>query len=383
MRTQTRIGGIASLSVALAATTLIAAPGSFANVHTSTGRHNTDRSTAMKARRRAKGSRRALRADLLNGRLSMAKLVAAANAEGTLNWTTSLAGPVVDDLVAGFEAKYPKITVNVDRGDEGTIIPQEIQSMKAGVPLGDVFEVTSEGALILKDAHALAPFRTAATKHIPSRFRITKGSDTLAVSDRVSYISFGYNKKAIPASAVPKNVEGLANPALKGKLAMESDTTSEDWIGAVLHQLGNSRGKAFLKKLGANNVAQTSDSGAALMALVASGQYGGSPSVFHNHEQQQAAAGAPVGWKPIEPVVANEGQLGIFSNVKHPAAAMLFIDWELGPGGVKILKKEHYTPPEDKQPFKSWIPTSAYSNAQRFSTAEQGWAKLQQQDFGS
>ena len=70
------------------------------------------------------------------------QLEAAAKKEGTLNWVTSFAGPVVDDIVKGFEAKYPYIKVTVNRGDEGVIIPQAVQAIGANKSAGDVFEVT-------------------------------------------------------------------------------------------------------------------------------------------------------------------------------------------------------------------------------------------------
>lgn len=311
------------------------------------------------------------------------KLVAAAKKESTLNWVTSFAGPVVDKIIKSFEAKYPYLHVKVDRGDEGAIIPQAIQEITAKKPAGDVFEVTASGALELKDAGALVPYASPNARRISSQYKVLdSGGHDLLLTDRISYISFGYNTTKIPASAVPKTLDDLLDPRLKGKLAIETDTTSEEWIGAVLHKKGESAGKAFLAKLAKQHVSQTSLSGSAMMGLVATGQYGASPSVFHNHEEQNKAKGSPVAWKPLDPVVANVGQLGILANTPHPAAAMLFIDFLTSAEGQKVLKSQLYTPPEVKQPFDSWAPSRGAKDADSYNAELKKWAALQKQYFG-
>jgi ABC-type Fe3+ transport system substrate-binding protein len=311
------------------------------------------------------------------------RLVAEAKKEGTLNWTTSFAGPVVNDIVAGFSKAYPGIKVTVNRGDEGVIIPQVVQAIGAGKSLADVFEVTASGALEFTDAGVLAPYESPGAAGIADDYKVKdKDGHNLLLTDRISYISFGYNTKKLAAADVPKTLQDLTKPALKGKLAIETNTTSEDWIGAVVHQLGQSGADAFFKALAMNNVQQTALSGSAMMGLVASGQYAASPSVFHNHQQQEAAKGAPVKWIPLQPVVANVGQLGIFKNAEHPAAAMLFIDWLLGTDGQKVLEKQQYTPPSVKQPFEAWVPSEGAKSAEAFNQELKDWAALQKKYFG-
>jgi iron(III) transport system substrate-binding protein len=310
-----------------------------------------------------------------------AQLVTQAKQEGSLSWVTSLAGPVVDAVIHAFNQQYPSIKVTVTRGDEDTIIPQAIQELQAHKSAPDVFEVTSTGALEFTSAGVLTPFYDPAAAQIPAQYQAKSGSDDTLVTDRVSYISLGYNTKKVPASAAPKTLSGLLSPSLAGDLALETDTTSEEWIGGVLHLMGQAKGTQFLKQLSAQHVAQTSVSGAALMGLVASGQYG-ICTCFHNHEQQDAAQGSPVAWTPVEPVIANVGQLGILQNSPHPAAALLFIDFLTGTAGQKVLTSEDYTPPEDQQPFTSWIPTSGATSATAYNQTLQSWTSLQKQYFG-
>lgn len=310
------------------------------------------------------------------------QLLAEAKKEGSLNWLTSLAGPVVDAVVHAFNKQYPSVHVTVDRGDEGTIIPQTIQEIQAGKAAADVFEVTSTGALEFGGVGDLTPFYDPEAADIPAQYQAKSGNgDDTLVTDRVSYISLGYNTKKVAPGSAPDTLSDLLNPSLAGDLALETDTTSEEWIGGVLHELGQAKGTAFLKKLGAQHVAQTAVSGAALMGLVASGQYG-ICTCFHNHEQQDAAQGSPVAWVPVQPVIANVGELGILKGTPHPAAALLFIDFLTGSAGQKVLVGEQYTPPEDKQPFASWIPTSGFTSATAYNAELQSWTSLQKEDFG-
>ncbi|MFI6350305.1 ABC transporter substrate-binding protein [Streptomyces sp. NPDC050560] len=311
------------------------------------------------------------------------KLVAEAKKEKTLDWVTSFAGPVVDDIVKAFQAKYPFIHVKVNRGDEGAIIPQAIQEIQAKKPSGDVFESTASGALEFKDAGALVPYRSPNASKISGEFKVLdEDKNDLLLTDRISYISFGYNTTKIPKEAVPHTLEDLLDPALKGKLAIETDTTSEEWIGAVLHKMGERRGEEFLAKLAKQQVSRTSLSGSAMMGLVATGQYAASPSVFHNHEEQNKAKGAPVGWVPLDPVVANVGQLGILAGGEHPASAMLFIDFMTSAEGQKVLKGQLYTPPEEKQPFDSWVPSRGAKDANSYNAELKSWAALEKKYFG-
>ena len=315
------------------------------------------------------------------GSSQQAELVKAAKKEGTLNWVTSLAGPVVNGVVRAFNKKYPYIHVTVNRADEGTIIPQTLQELQAGKPAADVFEVTSTGALEFTSAGVLTPYYDPASAGVPAQYQTKSGNNDTLITDRISYISLGYNTKKVPASSAPKTLNDLLSPKLSGALALETDTTSQEWIGGVLHVLGQAKGMQFLKQLAAQHVAQTAVSGAATMGLVASGQYA-ICTCFHNHEQQDAAQGAPVAWQPVQPVIANVGELGILKGAAHPASALLFIDFLTGSAGQKVLAKHHYTPPEARQPFVSWVPTAGATSATAYNQELKSWGNLQKQYFG-
>lgn len=309
-------------------------------------------------------------------------LEAAAKKEGKLNFMTSLAGPVVTQLVNAFEKQYPYIHVTVNRADESTLIPQTISEEQAGKPAADVFEVTGPGALELRAAGLLLPYADPTAK-MPANYVTKSGSNYLLVTDRISWLAFGYNTNKIPAADVPKTLSDLTNPALKGQLVTEASSTGWDWIGSVLYAMGKTKGEAFLQKLGqVNKPAIVSLSGAATAGLVASGQYGASFSVFQDHFLENAAKGSPVKWIPLEPVIANVGQVGVLKNVQDPAAAALFVDFETGPAAQKLFQQLHYGSPNVSVPFKTWVPTQGATTAQQYSSELSSWHALQTKDFG-
>lgn len=309
-------------------------------------------------------------------------LEAAAKKEGKLSFMTSLAGPIVTQITNAFEKQYPYIHVTVDRADENTLIPQAISEEQAGKPAADVFEVTSPGALELRAAGLLVPYADP-TANMPAQYVVKSGSNYLLATDRISWLSFGYNTNKIPAADVPKTLNDLLNPAFKGQLVTEASSTGYNWIGDVLNAMGKTKGEAFLQKLGQQNKPSiVSLSGAATAGLVASGQYGASFSVFQDHFLENAAKGSPVKWIPLEPVIANVGQVGVLKNAADPAAAALFVSFETGPTAQQIFQKLHYGSPNVKVSFKSWVPTQGASSATQYANDLKSWEALQKKDFG-
>src|SRR5439155_1412095 len=105
-------------------------------------------------------------------------------------------------------------------------------------------------------------------------------------------------------------------------------------------------------------------SGKAVFDLIAKGEVPASPTIFRDHVDQGIALKAPVKWAPLEPVVANIGQANLSIKPPHPHAAMLFIDYLLGPDGQKVLKDNFYTLPTEKPNFQYWVPEDGRTAAQ-------------------
>lgn len=295
--------------------------------------------------------------------------------ETGLTWYTSLAGPVVDAMVGGFNKQYPDIKVEVFRGEQTDIVSRVVQENQAGRLQGDVVEVTSDGFRVLADMGVLAPFDAPALEDYSERFRIpAEDEGVLGVGDRASYVGFAYNTKALPADQAPKELEDLLDPALKGKIAITSSTTGVRFVGNVFQKFGQEGGEEFLQKFADQGIRIEAVSGSALAGLIGTGEVVSSPGIFRNHAQQLQKDGAPIEWVPLEPVTANVGYAGVFADATAPCSAMLFLDFELGDAGTKIFEDLQYPRPSEDLGFESWVPDETFEDTDAYTEAFEMWS---------
>lgn len=305
-----------------------------------------------------------------------------AKKEGSVTWYTSLAGGVIDDMIKAFNEKYPDVKVKTFRGDESDITSRVVQESQADRLQGDILELSSDAYRELADIGALATFTSPVTAKYSERFTLKNDEGKiLGIGDRASYVSFAYNTNKVPEADVPKTLDDLLKPALKGKLALTDSTTGVRFIGNVLTTLGEDAGKAYLKKLGEQNIRIESVSGSALAGLIAKGEVASSPGIFRNHAQQLIKDNSPIKWVAIEPVTANVGYAGVFAKAPHPCAAMLLTDMLLSEDGGKIYEKKQYPRPDEDLGFRSWVPDETYKTAKDYEKAFTTWQELFEKTF--
>lgn len=296
------------------------------------------------------------------------KLLAEARKEGNLVWYTSMAGTNYKALAKAFQEKYG-IPVEAFRGSSKRLLPRIFGEAESGRHIFDVLETTPPTLSIVRDANLLAPYTSPRLSNYPDIAKHVAGKGLVYwATDRESYMSVTYNKKAIPAEAVPKGFGGLLHPALKGKIGLATTSSGKRAIGAVIQV----KGEEFVDKLKVQEVSLHAVSGRALLDLVVSGEVGLSFSTFRSHAVTAIAKGAPIEWRPMEIVVANAGGFAISKNAPHPHAALLMADFVLGPEGQKILE-EHHSGSAWKDPgFKRWYPEAGMTNKQ-YLKVEKGW----------
>jgi iron(III) transport system substrate-binding protein len=308
-------------------------------------------------------------------------LEAGARKEGTLTWYTTLAGPIVDSLANDFKGKYPYVKVDIYRADESAILTRATQEAQAGKSVFDVVEITPTASLLLAEGKLVTPFYSASAAKLPDNVKAPAANGLIAsAADRVSYISFGYNTKLVRADAVPKTVDDLMNPALSGKLTLAGTSTGYRWLGAVLHSMGEDKGKKWLSDFASKQKPSVQQvSGKAVLDLVAKGEVPASPTIFLDHVDQAKEAGQPTEWVPLDPVVANTGTVSFDAKAPHPNAGLLYLDYLLG-DGQQLLKKEHYFPATEKVPFNVWVPEQG-KTAEQAEKQDKDWADLFKADF--
>jgi iron(III) transport system substrate-binding protein len=277
-------------------------------------------------------------------------LVAGAKKEGKVVWYTALAGGSYKDLARGFEAKYG-VPVESYRGASRDLIAKVLAESQAKRYLMDVAESSPPLLMLMRAMKRLTPFNVPHLAKFSADAKEDAGKGTVFwATDRESYMGFAYNKDKLPASAVPKNYDGLLNPALKGRMSFVTTDTGSRTVGAMLR----TKGEEYLKRLRAQDITMHSISGQALNDMIISGEVEASPTIFRNHALVAAEKKAPVAWVPMDIVPASAGSAGLSSYAPHPHAAVLFVDFLFSPDGQRILENYEYGSAAKEYGFKRW-----------------------------
>ena len=255
-----------------------------------------------------------------------------AKKEGKFLWYTSLIAN--KEIVKIFESKYPGVTVETYRASGTQLATRVLAEARAKRYLGDVIETSPPGLMVLRDNDLLLPYTSPYLSAYPdaAKQKAPRGL-VFWTTDRESYIGVGYNKNVLPAAEVPKNLDDLLKPALKGKMSISNDDVAARFIGAMI----KSKGEGFMKKLKGQDVTIHGVSGPGFNELIVSGEVPISFTAIHSNIGNVADKGAPVAWVPMDLVAAISGSAAVFSHAQRPHGALLLVDFLLSPEGQKML----------------------------------------------
>ena len=261
-------------------------------------------------------------------------LLEGAKKEGQVTFYTSntwVAGPVSQE----FEKKYPFIKANVWRSDSKALLKRLTEEVTAGRSIADVVETSPEYMLIMLREKMLQEHFSPELSAYDDEAKIKGKSGVYGWTNREIYISLGFNSKLIPPTEAPKSIKDYLDPKWKGKMSIAGTTTGVQWVGAILDMMG----REFLDKLSAQEINVQNISGAALSGLVASGEVPLSPTIFNSNIFTHKQKGAPVEWRPLDPVIAGVGTSGMVLNAPRPHAALLFLDYLHSKEGQQVAMK--------------------------------------------
>jgi iron(III) transport system substrate-binding protein len=287
-------------------------------------------------------------------------LLEGAKKEGQVVFYTSntwVAGPVSQ----AFEKKYPFIKANVWRSDSKALLKRLTEEMTAGRYAADVVETSPEYMMIMLREKMLQEHFSPEMAAYGDESKIKGKNGVYGWTNREIYISLGFNSRLIPPAEAPKNIKDYLDPKWKGKMSIAGTTTGVQWIGAILDMMG----REFLEKLSAQEINVQNISGAALSGLVASGEVPLSPTIFNSNIFTHKQKGAPVDWRPLEPVIAGVGTSGMVLNAPRPHAALLFLDYLHSKEGQEAAMKGGLSSPRNdigslEQKFKKVYIESKY-----------------------
>jgi iron(III) transport system substrate-binding protein len=249
-------------------------------------------------------------------------IVDGARKEGQVTFYTSntwMAGHVSQE----FGKKYPFIKPNIYRSDSKELIKRLTEEAGAGRQIADVVETSPDYMALMQGSVILQEVWLPEFARYDDDAKVKGKKGVLYWISRELYISVGYNTQMTATADVPRSMKDLLDPKWKGKMSIAGTTTGTQWIGAVIETFG----MEFLEKLAAQEINVQNISGAALAQLVASGEVPLSPTIFNSNISVAKKNGAPVEWKPIDPVIGASGMSGLVAKAPHPHAGLLFLDF--------------------------------------------------------
>ena len=273
----------------------------------------------------------------------MDKIVAAARKEGTLTLYTTIAEKDLPAIVKPFEDKYG-VKVVVWRAGTDKVLQRAVQEARAGRNEVDAVHFGSP------EMEALARERVLAPVTSPVHRDLLAGSVPSHRQWAATILSVwvqAYNTGLVKKSELPRTYQDLLDPKWKGKLGIEGK--DDDWFATVVHQLGGEeKGIAYFRKLVETNGISVRKGHTLLNNMVISGEVPLALTVYNYMPQQAKSKGAPIDWFAIEPAIARSNAIGVSAKAKHPAAALLFYEYLLGPDGQKALTSIDYVPTNTK-----------------------------------
>ena len=248
-------------------------------------------------------------------------LIAAAKKEGKVVHYTSVDLPLAEKVAKAFEAKYPGISVRVERTGAERVFTRIAQERSSNIHACDVVQSSDAAHFVVwKRDGLLAPYVPEdVAKYYPPEH---KDPDGLFASYRVYLCCMGYNTNLVKAEEAPKSFADILDPKWKGKIVKAHPGYSGTILTAT-YQTARDIGWDYFEKLAKQSILQVqsaSDPPKKLAlgerAIMADGiEYG----IFQLKEKGQ----------PVEPIYPTEGTPliigpnGIMKTAPNPNAARL------------------------------------------------------------
>lgn len=272
----------------------------------------------------------------LTGEERRKSLVELAEKEGKLSIYTS--NTDMDKLVDGFEDAYD-IEVSVYRGNSESVLQRILQEQQANY-LGNDFVDTNAGELNIMNAEGvLYPYKGELRDAVRK-----EGQADGWTASRFNVFVVGWNTDKVKPGEEPKSFEELAGPQWKDKVSMELGDV--DWFaGLYKYYIEQGKSEAEVRDLFTRIAANSkiAKGHTTQGELLSAGQFAVTVSSYSHTIDKAADKGAPVSWRPasgspVQPILLRPNGVALMKTAANPAAAMLFIDWELTEG-QKILEK--------------------------------------------
>jgi iron(III) transport system substrate-binding protein len=253
------------------------------------------------------------------------ELIKAAQKEGRLNYYTSIDLPVAEPLARAFEAKFPGVSVKVERTGAERVFQRIGQEYQSRIHNVDVCNSSDAAHFIVwKRQGILAPFvpEDVAKHFAKDRY----DPDGQFAAFRVNLPVIGFNTKLVKREEAPKSYADLLDAKWAGKL-IKAHPGYSGTVMTATQQIVRDLGWEYLEKLARQKVMQVQSAADPPKKL----EIGERAVMVDGNEYSMLfimAKKAPVEIvHPAEGTPFVVGPNGIFKTSPNPNAAKLFQAW--------------------------------------------------------
>jgi iron(III) transport system substrate-binding protein len=286
------------------------------------------------------------------------QLIEAAKKEGKVIWYTSVDLPLAEKIAKSFEAKFPGVTVRVERTGAERVFQRIGQEYGSNIHAVDVANSSDAAHFIVWKGQGLleAYVPEDVAKVYPAEH---KDRDGMFASFRVWVSIIAYNTNLVKKEDAPKSFADLLDPKWKGKI-VKAHPGYSGTIMTATYQMQRDLGWGFFEKLAAQNVMQVQSSADPPKRLAL-----GERAVMADGNEYNIFQIAEKGG-PVAPVYATEGSplivgpTGMFKAAPNPNAARLFCNYSftaecqqliIDVGGLRSMHPDTKEKP-GRTPFK-------------------------------
>src|SRR5712691_6001398 len=250
------------------------------------------------------------------------QLIEAAKKEGKVSYYTSIDLPIAERIAKSFEAKFPGISVRVERTGAERVFQRISQEYASRIYAVDVVNSSDAAHFIVWQREGiLQPFvPDDVARHYKDG---QKDPDGLFAGFRVGLSVIAYNTDLVKKDEAPKSYADLLNPKWAGKI-VKAHPGYSGTIMTATYQLTQTLGWEYLEKLAKQRVMQVQSAADPPKKL----ELGERAVMADGNEYnlfQMKEAGKPVEIVyPAEGVPVIVGPNGIFKAAPNPNAARLF-----------------------------------------------------------
>lgn len=251
--------------------------------------------------------------------------------EGKVVWYVATEPGILAAWNERFRARYPKIDAQFVRMTTPEVLQRSISESQAGRPAADLLYTTAPELIVLEKASILARYDSPEAKDFNPEFKHAGGLWT-AIQNEPQVVAF--NTDLMKKEQIPTTLEGLTDPALKGKLGRHAN--GDRWVAAVLKAKGEAAGMDLINKVAAQEP-RVYDSNLALANALGSGQVAVGFDIFLPNALKLMSDGAPADYVVPDPLFVTPVYIAMPKDAPHPYSAALLYDWLLSKDGQQLF----------------------------------------------